>query len=166
MSARPRWASPTSAASSRSAAATGSSPRSPPGTSSPRRRAAILRSLQASPSGSSAAAESADTPRRSKCVYHRLGGCTVPPSRRSATCNYFLCADAFAEGGEPKGDPVALKARAIVDDLRPRYTRYDEEIAARFALAWPEWMWDAPLLDWLGQAFEALDREHAVDTRA
>jgi hypothetical protein len=103
--------------------------------------------------------ESADTPRRKKCVYHRLGGCTVPPSRRAATCNYFLCADTFVDGGEAKGDPDAALARVLADDLRARYTRWDEDIAARLGVAFPEWRWDASLLDWLGQVFEALADE-------
>jgi len=96
--------------------------------------------------------ESADTPRRPKCVYHRLQGCTIPPDRRSATCNYFLCADAFAEGGEARGHPDARKARALHATLRDLYSRWDADLAARR----PEPEWDAAILDWLGQELEAL----------
>ena len=28
-----------------------------------------------------------------KCVYHGKEGCTVPDSRRSAACNYYVCGD-------------------------------------------------------------------------
>jgi hypothetical protein len=100
--------------------------------------------------------ESALVPRRLKCVYHGGEGCTIPPDRRSATCNYFLCADAFAEGGEARGEPVAARARDAHATLRTRYTRWDRDLAARLGAVWPERAtWDAAFLDWLGTEFDA-----------
>ena len=57
--------------------------------------------------------ESATTPRRLKCVYHGPAGCTIAAEHRPSTCNYFLCADAFAEGGEARGEPTATRARIL-----------------------------------------------------
>ncbi len=95
--------------------------------------------------------DSATTPRRLKCVYHGLHGCTIAPERRSATCNYFLCADAFAEGGEGRGEPAALTARATHGELAAWYTRANQVLASRIALVWPDGViWDAAFLDWLG----------------
>src|SRR5690348_16239953 len=53
--------------------------------------------------------ESLTAPRENKCVYHGPLGCTITPERRPATCNYFLCEDAFVEGGEGRGESSALE---------------------------------------------------------
>src|SRR5690348_14046250 len=34
-----------------------------------------------------------------RCVYHGREGCTIPPDRRAATCNYYVCDDALEHGG-------------------------------------------------------------------
>lgn len=36
---------------------------------------------------------------RTKCVYHGEQGCSIPPERRSAACNYYVCGEALAEAG-------------------------------------------------------------------
>ncbi len=100
--------------------------------------------------------ERPDVSRGPKCVYHGLQGCTISPDRRSATCNYFLCGDAYAEGGEAQGHPDASRGRALHAALRELYTRWDHDLAARRAELWPEVVWDAALLDWLGREVEAL----------
>jgi hypothetical protein len=118
--------------------------------------------------------ESELLPRRLKCVYHGPQGCTVAPDRRSATCNYYLCADAFADH---RGDPaVPARARAVHATLRGLFTRWDAEIAALVpavpvhdggsagsadsagsAPKPPERdAWDEAFLDRLGQVFAAL----------
>lgn len=91
-----------------------------------------------------------------KCVYHGPSGCTISPDRRSATCNYYLCDEAFAEAGEEKGDADVLAARAVHDRLTALYAEQDEALAAWVRARFPEGPpWDAAFLD-------ALGREHAA----
>jgi hypothetical protein len=99
--------------------------------------------------------ESALLPRRLKCVYHGPQGCTITPDQRPATCNYYLCADAFAEH---RGHPdIVARAREVHTTLRSLYTRWDGEIADRVAATWPDPLaWEEALLDWLGQCFDEL----------
>jgi hypothetical protein len=99
-------------------------------------------------------------PRRARCVYHGPEGCTIAPSQRPAACNYFLCQDAFTEGGEGRGDPVALSARAAHAALSRHYKRSTERLAERIRSLWPEGpRWDVAFLDWLGAEFERLSSE-------
>src|SRR5271166_772372 len=35
-----------------------------------------------------------------RCAYHGPRGCTIPPDRRAATCNYYVCDDALGAGAE------------------------------------------------------------------
>lgn len=95
--------------------------------------------------------ESNTEPRRNKCVHHGPTGCTIDPSRRPATCNYFLCEDVYVEGGEKRGDSDAMAARRAHAALIDRYTAYDRQITEEIAVAFPEGVrWDAAFLDWLG----------------
>ena len=81
-----------------------------------------------------------------KCTYHGPTGCTIPPDRRSATCNYYLCDDALADGGEPHAAHVAVEA------LTGLYGKWDVEIGERVRGLWPEGpAWDAAFLAWLGE---------------
>jgi hypothetical protein len=101
--------------------------------------------------------ESLTAPREHKCVYHGARGCTIDPSLRPATCNYFLCDEAYVEGGERRGDPAAVAARAQHRALIDMYTAWDRDIEARVRERFPEGVpWDAAFLDWLGQEFERL----------
>lgn len=101
--------------------------------------------------------ESLTAPREHKCVYHGARGCMIEPSRRPATCNYFLCDEAYVQGGEPRGEPSALEARRLHRALIDRYTAYDRAIEARIREAFPESVtWDAAFLDWLGEEFQRL----------
>lgn len=93
-------------------------------------------------------------PRR--CVYHGAKGCTIAPERRSATCNYYVCDDAF-EHAERRGDPSV--ARRVHDRLTELYARWDLELAAQVG----EPSWDAAFLDALGAAFERLARDAGRD---
>jgi hypothetical protein len=84
-----------------------------------------------------------DGPKR--CVYHGPTGCTIPPDRRAATCNYYVCADALAEGGDPR-------AAAVLERLVERFGACDRLLASRVAARWPEGPpWDGAFLDWLGE---------------
>lgn len=91
----------------------------------------------------------AEEPRR--CVFHGPVGCTLPPDRRAATCNYYICEDAFVEGGEGRGDADATAARGVLEGLVDALGRWDREIAERVAKRWPEGApWDEGFLAWLG----------------
>ena len=54
-----------------------------------------------------------------KCGYHGDRGCTIGRDRRPATCNYYLCDDAYARAGEA-GEP-AREAQAILQALYGRW---------------------------------------------
>lgn len=87
-------------------------------------------------------------PRRARCVYHRPTGCSIDPSLRSATCNYYLCEDAFAEPGA--GDANALAARSMHAALREQYSRWNSHLAERVRAEWPDGpAWGEAFLDWL-----------------
>jgi hypothetical protein len=101
--------------------------------------------------------EARTEPLERKCVFHGAGGCTIDAKLRPATCNYFLCDDAFVRGGEHKSDQAAVAARKAHGALRALYERWDEALAARIGAEFPEGpRWDAPFLDWLGDAYRAL----------
>jgi hypothetical protein len=92
--------------------------------------------------------ESPTTPRRRKCVYHNLDGCTLPPARRPGTCNHFLCSDAYARAGERAAFEARAKHAAFVE-ARVADSR---AIAERVAEAFPEGpTWDAAFLDGLNR---------------
>ena len=97
----------------------------------------LARTVRTMPGGSEAL---------SACVYLGLTGCTIPHDRRSATCNYYVCEDALAHGGDGE-----VEARRVLDELVASFTRRDAELAADVASTWPEGhAFDAPFLDWLG----------------
>ncbi len=89
-----------------------------------------------------------------KCVYHGPQGCTIPPDRRAATCNYYICDDAFLVGGENQGDPDAVAGREAHAVLMALYGRWDLEILAKVEERWPGGPpWDAAFLDWVGDEY-------------
>ena len=91
-------------------------------------------------------------PRR--CVFHEGQGCTIPADRRTATCNFYVCDDAFTRSGE--GAEVAA-GRDAVDLLMTAHGRWDLELAERVRARWPEGPpWDATLLAWLGDEYARL----------
>jgi hypothetical protein len=99
------------------------------------------------------------SPRQSKCVYHGPRGCTLTTARRPATCNYFLCEDAYVDGGERRGADGALAARRAHAALMEQYERWDRELFALIAASFPEGVrWDAAFLDWLGGEVVRLPR--------
>ncbi|MGK4002179.1 hypothetical protein WMF31_06110 [Sorangium sp. So ce1036] len=110
--------------------------------------------------------EERTAPRQSKCVYHGARGCTIPAERRAATCNYFLCEDAFAERLNGRADPASAASRRAHALLRGLYERWDRELADAVA-ARPEGpSWDAAFLDWLGAEFERLSRASRAEIAA
>lgn len=96
-------------------------------------------------------------PRVSKCVYHGMEGCTIAPTRRAATCNYYLCESAFEREPSPV---VRSRARELQQGLAAELSRWDERLAAEVHEAWPDGpTYDAPFFAWLGGRFAALRDE-------
>lgn len=67
-----------------------------------------------------------------KCGYHGEQGCTIGRDRRPATCNYYICDDAYDRAG-----PDADAAREAHATLQTLYGRWDLEIAEAVAKRWP-----------------------------
>ncbi|XXX77827.1 hypothetical protein WMF30_03505 [Sorangium sp. So ce134] len=102
-----------------------------------------------------------------RCAFHGHAGCTIPPDRRAATCNYYVCDDAFAHGGEPRGDPEALAGRRAHDALVDLYGRWDIELAALIREGYPDGpVWNQDFLDWLGREYGRLAATTASFTGA
>jgi hypothetical protein len=107
--------------------------------------------LRVAPQGSDGQAPS------KRCAFHGPEGCTIPPWRRAATCNYYICDDAFAHGGEPRGDPAALAGREAHDALVDLYGNWDLGLADRIHAAWPDGPpWNQDFLHWLGREYARL----------
>ncbi|MRG93845.1 hypothetical protein [Polyangium spumosum] len=93
-----------------------------------------------------------------RCVYLGPSGCVLPPDRRSATCNYYLCEEAFGVAAAA-GDPGVRLGRAIRDDLTAHFGRWDIELADRIRERYPEGPpWDGEFLGWLGAELALLVR--------
>lgn len=91
-----------------------------------------------------------------RCTY--LGpadrGCVLTPDRRSATCNYYLCDDAFALA-EREGDPLVPAARLAHDRIVDLLGQCDIELSALVSERFPAGPpWDAAFLDWVASEFE------------
>lgn len=103
-------------------------------------------------------------PKVLKCVFHGPTGCTVPPERRSATCNYYVC-ESVLDAPEAKGE--AARAREAKDALARRFEAWDEGLAREVVERYPEGVvWDAALLDWLGGRFRELSSDASPAPRA
>ncbi len=86
-----------------------------------------------------------------RCVYLGKRGCILSPDRRSATCNYYICDDALAEGDEPEAE----RARRVCEQLTEIYGTWDLEIQALVEERFPDGpAWDLPFLNWLGGALD------------
>ncbi len=102
-----------------------------------------------------------------RCVYHGPAGCTIPPDRRAATCNHYLCDDGFAAGGEGEGDRTAARARRALDSLVARHGAWDRAIADEVRARWPGGPpWDGAFLDALGEALAGRIAAHGRARRA
>jgi hypothetical protein len=90
-----------------------------------------------------------------KCVYHGAQGCTIAPDRRAATCNYYICDEAFAYGGENQGVEAAVLGREAHATLMSLYGRWDLDLKAQVEAKWPGGApWDADFLVWVGAAYQ------------
>ncbi|TKC99589.1 hypothetical protein [Polyangium fumosum] len=94
-----------------------------------------------------------------RCGYLGEAGCVLPPDRRSATCNYYLCDEAFA-AAENEGDPRVPRGRKMHDRLTTLFGRWDLELAEAIGARYPRGApWDAEFLDWLGAELTARVRK-------
>jgi len=99
-----------------------------------------------------------------KCVYHGPQGCTIPPDRRAATCNYYVCDDAFGFGAEAQGEAAAVAGREAHAVLMALYGRWDLDLMAKVRGRWPGGApWDAAFVQWVGEEFTALVQSSASD---
>lgn len=90
-----------------------------------------------------------------KCVYHGALGCTISPERRAATCNYYICDDAFTYGGENQGERAAVAGREAHATLMALYGRWDLEIMDEVKRTWPGGpRWDAAFSAWVGREYQ------------
>ncbi len=92
-----------------------------------------------------------------KCVYHGEQGCSIPPERRSAACNYYVCGDALAEAG-----PEATAVEAGSAAWTAAYQIWDEILASEIG-SWEQQATaeahEGQLLEGLGRRFRELSGE-------
>ncbi len=101
-----------------------------------------------------------------KCVYHGPQGCTIPPERRAATCNYYICDDAFLYAGENQGDEAAVFGREAHHLLMTLYGRWDLALKEMVEERWPAGPpWDAAFLDWVAAQYRKLVRADRRERR-
>jgi hypothetical protein len=96
-------------------------------------------------------------PRR--CIYLGPIGCTIPAERRSATCNYYLCDDAFVHGEGATARSVVSSARRAHGTLTDFFGRLDLLIAERIEQHFGTPPWDEAFLEWLGREYRHLVEE-------
>jgi hypothetical protein len=93
-----------------------------------------------------------------RCTYLGPGdrGCVLEPHQRSATCNYYLCEDAFVLAEEER-DPLVAPARKAHDRIADLLGACDIELSALVQERFPEGpSWDAAFFDWIAAEFEKL----------
>lgn len=100
------------------------------------------------------------TGRAKKCVYHGPMGCTVPANRRSATCNYYVCDEAWTEAMSSSPESRDLRAaRTTQERLTASYAEWDLVLGARVRARFPAGpTWDTAFLDWLAEQLQGLWR--------
>ncbi|HLO03064.1 MAG TPA: hypothetical protein VK191_08155 [Symbiobacteriaceae bacterium] len=98
-----------------------------------------------------------------KCVFHGPTGCTIKPEQRAATCNYYLCDDAFLWGGETQGKREAVQAREAHATLMALFGRWDLEILEQVKRKWKGAPWNAAFLDWVGERYKKLVRRDRIE---
>lgn len=92
-------------------------------------------------------------------------GCVLEPKQRSATCNYYLCDEAFGLA-EQQGDPAVVSARAAHERITDLLGQCDNELSARVEACFPAGpTWDAAFLDWVAREFAAVLHRHRKDLR-
>lgn len=91
-----------------------------------------------------------------RCTYLGSAGCILEPRLRSATCNYYICDEAFVlaeEVGESVVPSARLAHERIADLLGQCDIELSERVSARFS---DKPSWDAAFLDWLAAELEEL----------
>lgn len=91
-----------------------------------------------------------------RCTYLGLAGCVLEPRLRSATCNYYICEEAFvlAEEADESVVPSARLAHERIADLLGQCDiELSERVSERFS---DKPLWDAAFLDWLAAQLEEL----------
>jgi len=92
-------------------------------------------------------------PRLTKCVFHGVTGCTIEHTRRSVTCNMYICESALTEDKAESavaGDIRDAHARIMSDQVR-----LGERLIEAMSKAYPEGPpYDAAFFDWLVFTYE------------
>ena len=101
------------------------------------------------------ATDARGAPRIRKCAFHGSSGCTIDESRRSVTCNLYICESALHT--DKLDADVARAARtlhaAVVADL----VHVGTELEARVRDTFPEGpAYDAAFFDWLSAAWKEI----------
>ena len=101
-----------------------------------------------------------DSPRITKCVFHDgRSGCTIPESRRPATCNFYVCESALTEGERDGAN--ADRVREAHDATVASFVRWDASLTETIRARWPEGPpYDDAFFAWLGDAFSRLVDAH------
>lgn len=104
----------------------------------------------------------ANSPRIQKCVFHGPRGCTIAETHRPATCNYYVCDHAIADG-EKSVRGSGLEATRAHDRLVGLFAAWDAAIRERIQTEWPSGPpFDGPFLEWLHQTFVDVQRLSAA----
>jgi len=103
-----------------------------------------------------------------RCTY--LGpddrGCVLAPQQRSATCNYYLCEDAFVLA-EHENDPLVSPSRLAHDSVADFLGACDIALSTRVTDRFPAGPpWDEAFFEWLASEFGAIlqERRKALKT--
>lgn len=95
-----------------------------------------------------------------RCTYLGPGdrGCVLGPHQRSATCNYYLCDDAFVLA-ENEGEPNVGPAKRAHDHIAELLGVCDLDLSVRVSERFPAGPpWDEAFLDWLAGEFDVVLR--------
>jgi hypothetical protein len=87
------------------------------------------------------------------------------PQQRSATCNYYLCDDAFALA-ENEGELGVISVKHAHDRIAEFLGGCDMELSVRVAERFPEGpVWDEAFLDWLAGELDEVLRGSSLSSR-
>ncbi len=97
-------------------------------------------------------------PRLAKCTFHDgARGCTIDPTQRPATCNFYLCESSLDDASRAGEHAAVAEARAVHDALVADFVRWDAALDARVRAEWPaDRRISAEFLSWLGRTLEEL----------
>ncbi len=99
-------------------------------------------------------------PRLTRCVFHGPLGCTIPETRRSVTCNVYICESALEKGRAKPERDTARAARLAHAEIVKEQVRLVEQLTARVHERYPageiDPPYDAAFFDWLGELHASL----------